>query len=376
VLSLRDVFVQERRNMKTSLDLQYMQRALELAARGRGRTSPNPMVGCVIVRDGAVIGEGYHARAGEPHAEVLAVEAAQGDLTGATVYVSLEPCSHVGRTPPCADLLLEKRPARIVVAMSDPNPRVSGEGIRRLRQAGLEVDVGVLEDEARALNEAFVKYITTGMPFVICKAAMTLDGKIATHTGHSRWVTSEESRRRVHELRSCVDAILVGSRTVMLDDPSLTTRLESGEGRDPIRIILDADDYLDEKRRVFEVESPAPTWVVLPEDRGCDRADEVLHVRRGGDGFDLRHLMALLGEREITSVLIEGGGTTHASAFEAGIVDKVMFFVAPKIIGGRDAITAVEGEGVATMDEAVLLERMTAERVGDDLLIEAYVKAR
>ncbi|HPK00135.1 MAG TPA: bifunctional diaminohydroxyphosphoribosylaminopyrimidine deaminase/5-amino-6-(5-phosphoribosylamino)uracil reductase RibD, partial [Candidatus Hydrogenedentes bacterium] len=348
----------------------------ELAARGRGRTSPNPMVGCVIVRDGAVIGEGYHARAGEPHAEVLAVEAAQGDLTGATVYVSLEPCSHVGRTPPCADLLLEKRPARIVVAMSDPNPRVSGEGIRRLRQAGLEVDVGVLEDEARALNEAFVKYITTGMPFVICKAAMTLDGKIATHTGHSRWVTSEESRRRVHELRSCVDAILVGSRTVMLDDPSLTTRLESGEGRDPIRIILDADDYLDEKRRVFEVESPAPTWVVLPEDRGCDRADEVLHVRRGGDGFDLRHLMALLGEREITSVLIEGGGTTHASAFEAGIVDKVMFFVAPKIIGGRDAITAVEGEGVATMDEAVLLERMTAERVGDDLLIEAYVKAR
>ena len=362
--------------MKTSHDQQYMQRALELAARGRGNTSPNPMVGCVIMRDGVLIGEGYHRRAGEPHAEVLAIEAAHGELSGATVYVTLEPCAHEGRTPPCTDLLLEKRPARIVVAMSDPNPRVSGEGIRRLRQAGLDVEVGVLEDEARTLNEVFIKHISTGMPFVICKAAMTLDGKIATHTGHSRWVTSEESRRRVHELRSHVDAILVGSRTIMLDDPSLTTRLESGDGRDPIRIILDADDYLDEKRRVFEVESPAPTWVVLPEDRRCNRADEVLHVRRGGDGFDLRHLMALLGEREITSVLIEGGGTTHASAFEAGIVDKVMFFVAPKIIGGRDAITAVEGEGVAAMDEAVLLERMTAEPVGDDLLIEAYVKAR
>ena len=361
--------------MMSSVDRQYMQRALDLAALGRGRTSPNPMVGCVIVRDSKVLGEACHRRAGEPHAEVLAIEAAHGDVTDATLYVTLEPCVHQGRTPPCVDLLLEKRPARVVVAMSDPNPRVSGEGIYRLRRAGIDVEVGMLEVEARKLNEIFIKYITTGMPFVICKAAMTLDGKIATHTGHSRWVTCEESRRRVHELRSQVDAILVGSRTVMLDDPSLTTRLESGERHDPIRIILDADDYLDEKRRVFEVDSPAPTWVVLPEERGCDRADEVLHVRRGGDGFDMRHLMTVLGEREITSVLIEGGGTTHASAFEAGIVDKVMFFVAPKVIGGRDAITAVEGEGVATMDEAVLLERMTAERVGDDLLIEAYVKA-
>lgn len=361
--------------MTDSVDSQYMQRALELAARGNGRTSPNLMVGCVIVRDGKIIAEDYHRRAGEPHAEVLAVEAAGGAIQGATVYVTLEPCTHVGRTPPCVELLLEKRPARVVVAMSDPNPKVSGEGIYRLREAGIDVDVGVREDEARTLNEVFIKYITTGMPFVICKAAMTLDGKIATHTGHSRWVTCEESRRRVHQLRNEVDAILVGSRTVMLDDPSLTTRLDAREKRDPVRIILDADDYLDEKRRVFEVESSAPTWVVLPEERGCKRADEVLHIRRGDDGFDMRHLMTVLGEREITSVLIEGGGTTHASAFEAGIVDKVMFFIAPKIIGGREAVTAVEGEGVATMDEAVLLERMTAERVGDDLLVEAYVRA-
>lgn len=361
--------------MNDSTDPKYMQRALELAARGKGRTSPNPMVGCVIVREGKIIGEDYHKRAGEPHAEILAIKAAGGDVKGATIYLNLEPCTHHGRTPPCVDVLLEKRPARVVVAMSDPNPKVSGEGIFRLREAGIDVEVGLFEEEARKLNEAFSKYITTGLPFVICKAAMTLDGKIATHTGQSQWVTSEESRRRVHQLRNEVDAILVGSRTVMLDDPSLTTRLETGEKHDPIRIILDADDYLDENRRVFDVESTAPTWVVLPETRECERADEVLHVRRGGEGFDMHHLMTVLGEREITSILIEGGGTTHASAFEAGIVDKVMFFVAPKIIGGRDAVTAVEGEGVEAMDEAILLERMTAEPIGEDLLIEAYVKA-
>ncbi|MEA3365058.1 MAG: bifunctional diaminohydroxyphosphoribosylaminopyrimidine deaminase/5-amino-6-(5-phosphoribosylamino)uracil reductase RibD, partial [Candidatus Hydrogenedentes bacterium] len=209
--------------MKDSADRKYMQRALELAAKAKGRTSPNPMVGCVIVRDGKIIGEDYHKRAGEPHAEILAIKAAGGDIKGATIYLNLEPCTHHGRTPPCVDVLLDKRPARVVVAMSDPNPKVSGEGIFRLREAGIDVDVGLFEEEARRLNEAFVKYITTGLPFVICKAAMTLDGKIATHTGQSQWVTCEESRCRVHQLRNEVDAILVGSRTVMLDNPSLTT---------------------------------------------------------------------------------------------------------------------------------------------------------
>ena len=361
--------------MAATVDEQHMERALALAALGKGRTSPNPMVGCVIVRDGQVIGEGFHQRAGEPHAEIEAIRAAGDNIEGATLYLNLEPCTHQGRTPPCVEALIARRPARVVVGMSDPNPKVAGEGIFRLREAGIDVDVGLCEDAARRLNEVFIKYITTGLPFVICKAAMTLDGKIATHAGHSRWVTCEESRRRVHELRNEVDAILVGSRTVMLDDPSLTTRVESPQPHDPVRIILDADDYLDENRRVFMVESQAPTWVVLPEDRECARADDILHVRRGGEGFDMRHLMTVLGEREITSVLIEGGGTTHASAFEAGVVDKVLFFVAPKIIGGREAITAVEGEGAETMDEAVLLERMSAEAVGCDLLIEAYVKA-
>lgn len=350
-----------------------MRRALDLAALGRGRTSPNPMVGCVVVREGRAIGEGYHRKAGESHAEVNAIAAA-GDIRGATVYVTLEPCCFFGKTPPCTDLLIKHKPARVVVAMPDPNSKVSGEGIFQLRNAGIEVEVGVLEEEARRLNEAFCKHVTLRLPFVIAKCGMTLDGKIATRTGDSRWVTSEASRRMVHELRNEVDAILVGSRTVMLDNPSLTTRLEQGKIKDPIRIILDAGNYLDAAARVFHGDSEAPTWVAVPDDRNFEGADEVLRIPPGSGGLDMRLLMHDLGDRDVTSVLIEGGGTTLASAFEAGIVDKVLFFVAPKIVGGRDAITAVEGEGVARMADAVPLERMTARPVGEDILIEAYVK--
>jgi diaminohydroxyphosphoribosylaminopyrimidine deaminase/5-amino-6-(5-phosphoribosylamino)uracil reductase len=351
-----------------------MRRALELAEQGRGRTSPNPMVGCVVVRDGKVIGEGWHRKAGEPHAEINAIADAGCDIAGATLYVTLEPCCHQGRTPPCLDTLLKHKPARVVVAMHDPNPKVSGESIFRLRDAGIEVEVGVLEAEARKQNEAFVKFITSKMPFVIAKCGMSLDGKIATRTGDSRWVTSEESRRMVHQLRNEVDAILVGSRTVMTDDPSLTTRLEEGKIKDPIRILLDADDYLDANARVFHQESDAPTWVVAPESRDFGGVAEVIKIRRTKRGLDMIELMHELARREVMTVLIEGGGTTHATAFNAGVVDKVMFFVAPKIVGGREAVTAVEGEGVERMSDAILLERMTARPVGEDLLIEAYVK--
>ena len=354
-------------------DRDYMRRAIELAERGRGRTSPNPMVGCVVVRDGRVVGEGHHEKAGAPHAEVNAAEAA-GDLAGATVYVTLEPCCHQGRTPPCTDLLIHGKPARVVVAMQDPNPRVSGKGIFALRNAGIEVDVGVLEEEARRLNEVFCRYITANMPFVTAKCGMSLDGKIATRTGDSRWVTGEASRRMVHELRDQADAIMVGSRTVMLDDPSLTTRLEHGETKDPVRVVLDAGDYLDGAARVFHIESAAPTWVAVPDDRTCAGADDVLRMPPGNGGLDMRALMRELAKREIASVLIEGGGTTLASAFEAEVVDKVLFFIAPKIVGGADAVTAVEGEGAARMDDAILLERMRPLPVGEDVLIEAYVK--
>lgn len=351
-----------------------MARALALAARGRGRTSPNPMVGCVIVRDGAIIGEGWHRRAGEPHAEVEAVGAAGGAIRGATLYVNLEPCAHYGKTPPCADMLATLRPARVVSAMLDPNALVAGKGVERLRAAGIAAEVGLLEEEARRLNEAFIKYITTNRPFVIAKCAMTLDGKIATRTGHSRWVTGEASRRLVHELRNEVDAVLVGSRTVMLDDPSLTTRLDRSDTRDPVRVILDAGEYLDTGRKVFHVSSQAPTWVAVTEDRDYPSAAQVIRVPRGNGGVDMEILMDELGRREIMTLLIEGGGTTHASAFEAGIVDKVMFFIAPKIVGGREAITPVEGKGVGLMDEAIALTHMRATPLGEDLLIEAYVK--
>ena len=362
-----------RASVDIESDRHFMRRALELAARGKGRTSPNPVVGCVIVRDGRIAGEGFHERAGGPHAEVNAIQSAGGDIAGATVYVSLEPCCHHGKTPPCTDLLIRHKPARVVVAMRDPNPLVAGNGIAALEAAGIDVDIGVLEGEAQTLNEAFTKFITTKMPFVIAKCGMSLDGKIATRTGDSRWVTGEASRRLVHEIRNEVDAILIGSRTVMTDDPSLTARLDQ-QTNDPIRVIVDADEYLASDRRVFNLESTAPTWVALPMGQSFEGADEVIHVADGPGGIDLAALMRELAARNVMSVLIEGGGTTHASAFAAGIVDKVMFFVAPKIIGGRDAVTAVEGDGAERMSDAIQLERMSARDVGEDILIEAYVK--
>ncbi len=366
------VAIRQRATADAETDRGFMRHALELAARGKGRTSPNPMVGCVIVRDGQVIGEGYHERAGLPHAEVNAIRAAGDDIAGATVYVTLEPCCHQGKTPPCTELLVKHKPARVVAAMRDPNPIVAGRGAAALERAGIEVELCVLEEDALKLNEAFTKFITKKMPFVIAKCGMSLDGKIATRTGDSRWVTGEASRQLVHELRNEVDAILVGSRTVMVDDPSLTTRIDE-QSKDPIRVIVDADDYLASDRRVFVQDSPAPTWVAIPNGRSFDGADEIISVPDGPGGIDLTALMHELAARNVMSVLIEGGGTTHASAFAAGIVDKVMFFIAPKIIGGRDAITAVEGEGAEKMADVIHLERMTARNVGDDVLIEAYV---
>jgi diaminohydroxyphosphoribosylaminopyrimidine deaminase/5-amino-6-(5-phosphoribosylamino)uracil reductase len=349
-----------------------MERALALAELAKGRTSPNPLVGCVVVKDDEIIGEGYHEKAGEPHAEVVALRDA-GDVSDATVFVTLEPCCHEGRTPPCVDLLRERKPKRVIAAMEDPNPKVAGCGIEALREAGVDVSVGLLEDQARVQNEVFIKYITTGLPFVVAKCGMSLDGKIATRTGDSRWVTGEESRKQVHQIRNQVDAILVGSRTVMLDDPSLTTRLPQDNTKDPIRVILDSSEYLGSDRKVFTIESNAPTWIAVAEKREIEGVDEIIKVPTGSGGLDIEFLMRELARREVTSVLIEGGGTTLGSAFESGIVDKVMFFVAPKIIGGREAVSAVDGIGSEMMADAVQLERMQATAVGNDILIEAYV---
>ena len=267
----------------------------------------------------------------------------------------------------------ERKPKRVIAAMEQPNPKVAGRGIEALREAGVDVSVGLLEDESKKLNEAFIKYITTGLPFVIAKCGMSLDGKMATRTGDSRWVTGEESRKQVHHLRNHVDAILVGSRTVMLDDASLTTRLPQEVTHDPIRVILDSSEYLSDDRKVFTIASSAPTWVAVAEKRDIEGVDEVIKIPKGIGGLDMEFLMRELARRDVMTVLIEGGGTTLASAFESGIVDKVMFFVAPKIIGGREAVSAVDGVGSEMMADAISLENMTATPAGNDILIEAYV---
>jgi diaminohydroxyphosphoribosylaminopyrimidine deaminase/5-amino-6-(5-phosphoribosylamino)uracil reductase len=360
----------------------YMRLALDLARCGRGRTSPNPMVGAVVVKEGRIVGQGYHERAGGPHAEVVALREAGEAARGATLYVSLEPCCHTGRTGPCTEAILEAGVARVVAAMKDPNPLVAGRGLERLRQAGLEVTVGVLEREAARLNEVFCKYITTRRPFVVLKVAMTLDGKIATRTGASRWITGPAAREYVHALRDTYDAVLVGRGTVLADDPALTVRLPQG-GRDPVRVVLDSRARLPETARVLQTGSPAPTIVAVTGDAPAERIGRleeagarVMVLPGEGGRVSLPALLEELGRREITSVLVEGGATVHAAALAAGVVDKVVWFVAPKIFGGREAPGPVGGPGVADPAAALALEDVEVTRYGPDICIEGYVRGR
>jgi len=327
-------------NPTTHPDEFFMSVALELAAHGRGRTSPNPMVGAVVVRNGKIVGRGFHEEAGKPHAEVNAIEDAGDQALGADLYVTLEPCNHTGRTPPCTEKILQAGIRRVVAAMRDPNPRVAGGGLDYLSRSGLQTVAGILEAEARRLNESFVKFIQTGRPFAILKCAATLDGRIATRTGDSKWISNEQSRAYVHELRHAVDAVLVGINTIRCDDPLLTARLETGRGKDPARIVLDTRLSIDPRARVLSVDSGAQTLVVCgcPVDAGKKAAIEkkgvrILEAPVKDSHIDMRALMPLLGQMEITSVLIEGGGRVSAAAMAAGIVDKVVFFYAPKILG-------------------------------------------
>jgi len=359
----------------------HMERALALAERGRGFVSPNPLVGAVLVKDGRDIAEGFHRRFGGPHAEVDALKSAGLNAREATMYVTLEPCCHQGKTPPCASALIEAGVARVVMAMQDPNPLVAGKGRAELEAAGIEVESGLLEERAEKLNEAFVKFTTTGLPFFIAKAAMTLDGKIATRTGDSRWITSEAARKRVHWLRAGVDAVMVGSGTAEADDPLLTTRQASGNGRDAIRIIVDGDARVSPESRIFCLDSPAPTLVAVKTDAPPERkaamaaaGAQLIEIEPRQGKIDLAKLARKLGEREITSVMIEGGGGLLAAAFEAGIIDKALFFVAPKIFGGRDAPTPVEGNGAEKVGDAISFAGLSAQKIGEDILIEGYVK--
>ena len=361
------------------LDESLMHQALALAERARGLTSPNPLVGALVVRDGAVVGEGFHQTAGAPHAESLALAAAGEAARGATLYVTLEPCVHQGRTPPCVPAIVEAGIRRVVAAVTDPNRRVSGAGLAALRQAGLEVSVGCLLEEARRLNRPFFTWITAGRPLVTLKVAMSLDGKIAGWDRSSRWITGDVARRETHRLRSQADAIAVGISTVLADDPELTVRLEPAWPREPYRVVVDSHGRTPTTSRVLAAGRPARTLIAVTESAPEDRlraleasGAQVLRLPSRDGRVDLGALMADLARREVTALLLEGGGELNAGFLEAGLVDRVAVFVAPMLLGGRDAPTPLEGPGRG-LKEAFRLTRMTVRPVGEDLLIEGDI---
>ena len=358
------------------LDESYMREALRIAEYARGRTSPNPLVGAVIVRDGAIVASGWHRAAGEPHAEIHALRMAGELARGATLYVTLEPCAHHGRTGPCAEAVIAAGLARVVIALSDPNPLVAGRGLHLLTAAGIEDTTGICEDEARRQNEIFLKWVTTKRPFVTLKTAMTLDGKIASHTGASQWITGAAARARVHAYRNEYDAILVGIGTVLADDPSLTTRLEHGTGKNPLRIVLDSEARtpLDAK---LVADGAAPTIIVVSE-RADHRRVNLLRacgaevVTFGAQRVDIAALLDYLGARDITSLFVEGGAAVNWSLLAGGSVDKVHAFIAPMLMGGETAKTPIGGTGFDSPQTALRLRDVTVEQLGADILVTGY----
>ncbi len=362
------------------LEEKYMRLALRLAEKAGGRTSPNPMVGAVVVKNGKIVGRGYHRRAGEPHAEAIALKKADAAAQGATLYVTLEPCSHSDkRTPPCAPLVIQSGVRRVAVAMIDPNPRVSGRGIKALRSAGIEVTTDVLEAEAKKMNEAFIKHITRGVPFVTLKIAQTLDGKIATSSGASKWITGEKAREEAHRLRDSHDAVLVGINTVLMDDPSLTTRIPGG--RDPVRVIVDSRLRIPVNAKIVTQRSPARTMVATllgaPTSKIKKLQDagvEVLTIKNARGRVDLRDLMKKLGKRDIMSVLIEGGAEINASVLKAGLVDKVVMFLAPLLMTGTNSLCSIGGSSPAKLSQALRLQDVTTRFVGKDLMVTGYIR--
>jgi diaminohydroxyphosphoribosylaminopyrimidine deaminase / 5-amino-6-(5-phosphoribosylamino)uracil reductase len=368
---------------KNADDIYYMNRVLELARLGEGRTSPNPLVGAVIVKDGRIIGEGYHGYYGGNHAEVEAINSAKESVKGSTIYVNLEPCSHFGKTPPCAKRLVEEGFRKVVVSILDPNPKVAGRGIEILKENGIEVEVGLLEKEARELNEVFIKYITKGIPYIYLKYAMTLDGKIASCTGDAKWISNEKSRQEVHKLRNKVSGIMVGIGTILADDPSLNTRLVEGNSKDPIRIIVDSNCRIPSIAKVLHLDSDAKTIVVITKYADLLKiaeieavGAEVLMIDDKDGRVDLKSLMRVLGNRGLDSILIEGGGELSYSALEEELIDKVQVYIAPKIIGGSKAPTPVAGKGISLMKDAIELYDLKRKILDEDILIEGYVMKR
>ena len=359
----------------------YMTAAIRLARKGRGMVSPNPLVGAVIVQGNKIVGSGYHHFYGGPHAEVYALKSARERARGADLYINLEPCCHHGKTPPCTDALIKSGIRRAFIGISDPNPLVSGKGLRKLREAGIEIETGILQDECRLLNETFIKYITQNIPFVVLKLAATLDGKIATATGDSRWISGEAARRLVHRLRSEADAVLVGSGTVLADDPQLTARHYSGANRkNPVRIIVDtrlrtplSSQLL---RTAHEIKTIIATTQQAPKSKIVkitQRGAEISIVSSRNGRVDLKRLMRHLAKQGIAYVVIEGGSELSAAALHDGIVDKVLFFYAPKIIGGSHARSMVGGKGVPRISNAISVTNVHYKKLGEDILVEGYV---
>ena len=371
------------------MDAQFMHMALKEAAKGTGFTSPNPMVGAVVVKNHEVVGKGCHEYAGGPHAEVNAINNAGDAAKGATLYVTLEPCNHTGRTPPCTEKILASGIKKVVVAANDPNPDVIGGGNAYLRTKGVTVVQGVCEKEANRLNEVFNKYIKTKLPFVVLKCAATLDGQIATNTGDAKWISNAHSRQYVHQLRHTYDAIMVGMGTVRADNPRLTTRLPEGingkKAKNPLRVILDSRLSIPEEATVLRIDADSGTVLVtggLPDDKVIltkkDRLEKqgvkIISAPLKDNRVDLTALMVTLGQMGVTSLLIEGGSRVHAAALSAGIADKVVFFYAPKLLGANDGIPMCAGPGPALMADSIPVKDIRVTQFGDDVMIEGYLK--
>lgn len=382
----RQPYEQESRKLtigRQSIEEKYMSRALELAKKGLGYTSPNPMVGCVVVKDGRIIAEGYHERIGGYHAERNALLSCQEDTNGAELYVTLEPCCHYGKTPPCTEIILEKKIGRVIVGAMDPNPLVAGKGVSILREHGVEVVTGVMEEACLKLNEVFFHYITTKKPFFIMKYAMTLDGKIAAASKDSKWITGEAARNHVQQLRKQYSGILVGIGTVLADNPMLNVRIE--QGVDPIRIILDSSLRIPRDSNIVKTAHRIPTIVVCREEERkknpdwkaqedfLTKAGIKLLIQPGSGQIDLNWLADALGQEKMDSVLIEGGSHIHGAFLEAGLIDKVCIYIAPKL-AGKSSYTPIEQWSIEKMSEAYQLQFDETERIGDDLYLTAYPK--
>ncbi len=363
--------------------MDYMEQALSLARLALGQVSPNPAVGAIVVKNGVVIGQGYTQPPGSWHAEVLALKQAAEEARGGVMYVTLEPCCYHGRTPPCTQAIIAAGITEVHMAMLDPNPLVSGRGKDELEREGIRIYVGEHEAEAKEINEAYTKFITTGMPFITAKFAVSLDGKIATKSGDSKWISGNEARKYVHYLRYTADAVMAGVNTVLVDDPHLTARCCGGRGgtarKQPLRVIVDGKGRTPLTARLFREPGKAllalGRFVTPHEKRALAQVGaELLELPSEEELVDLKGLLKALGEREVTSVLVEGGGTLLGSLFDYGLVDKVVAFIAPIIIGGKEAKTAVGGKGVSKVVDSLKLERIKVEKFGEDLMVSGYVK--